>query len=200
MDYSTFQTYFNNSFPHVPCEHWVMMGIVSLASAALLLMRKKCSVYGVIVLWFTVYCTLFLLDIAVWLRLGANYQSHERFDFVAEYYRLVQGNELQRAQILLNFVAFVPLGYFLSEFLASTNRFITGRRIGFVALVSFCLSLCIECLQLILRVGLFEITDLVMNTLGAFVGAGVAVLIRRFLHSLKLGRNDNNEIPSLRSE
>jgi glycopeptide antibiotics resistance protein len=44
------------------------------------------------------------------------------------------------------------------------------------------------------------LTDLVMNTLGAFVGAGVAALIRRFLHSLKRGRNDKKEIPSLRSE
>ena len=38
--------------------------------------------------------------------------------------------------------------------------------------------MCIECLQLVLRVVFFEVTDLVMNTVGAGVGAGLAAGMR----------------------
>ena len=41
------------------------------------------------------------------------------------------------------------------------------------------LSLCIECLQLLLRVGVFKLTDLVMNTLGAFGRALISVGLRK---------------------
>lgn len=48
-----------------------------------------------------------------------------------------------------------------------------------MTLAGFGLSLTIECLQLLLHVGFFELTDLVMNTVGAFVGALVAVILRK---------------------
>ena len=79
------------------------------------------------------------------------------------------------------------------EWLASSNRTGSWRRVGLVTLAAFGLSLCIECLQLLLKVGFFELTDLVVNTLGAFVGAGGAFMIRRFLRSLTLGRNDKRD-------
>lgn len=77
--------------------------------------------------------------------------------------------------------------FFLFEFPASAQRFSAERRLGLATLAGLGLSLCIECLQRLLHVGFFELTDLVMNTLGAFVGARVTVVNRRFLHSLALG-------------
>ena len=53
----------------------------------------------------------------------------------------------------------------------SINQFSAGRRLGLATLAGFGLSLSIECLQLFLRVDFFELTDLVMNMVGAFVGA-----------------------------
>ena len=87
--------------------------------------------------------------------------------------------------MLANVVVFVPFGFFLSEFLSMTKRFGTSsafsarRRIGLVALAAFGLSLCIESLQLILRLGVFEITDLVLNTLGGIVGALMSAGVRK---------------------
>ena len=85
------------------------------------------------------------------------------------------------AESISNIAVFVPFGFFLAESLASLNRTGTGswRRVGWVVLAAFGLSLCIECLQLILHVGVFEITDLVMNTLGAFVGALISAGLRK---------------------
>ena len=42
----------------------------------------------------------------------------------------------------------------------------------------FALSLCVECLQWVLRVGFFELTDLVLNTLGACAGALLTAAVR----------------------
>lgn len=69
-------------------------------------------------------------------------------------------------ETLSNIAVFVPFGFFLGEWLASSNRTGSWRRVGLVTLAAFGLSLCIECLQLVLHVGFFEVTDLVMNTVG----------------------------------
>lgn len=196
---SVLQTYIRGIVAHVPATHWTVIGALSLTLTIFLAGRKNCSVYGAIALGITVFSSLFLLDTAVVIRyfgmMGHESGYNLAFDF-ARLFRHGSGS----AEMLTNLAAFIPFGLFLSEFLASAKRFSAGRRLGLATLVGFGLSLCIECLQLLLRVGFFELTDLVMNTLGAFVGAGVAVLIRRFLYSLTLGRNDNNEIPSFRSE
>lgn len=77
-------------------------------------------------------------------------------------------------ETLSNIAVFVPFGFFLGEWLASSNRTGSWRRVGLVTLAAFGLSLCIECLQLVLKVGFFEVTDLVMNTVGGGVGGLVA--------------------------
>ena len=46
-------------------------------------------------------------------------------------------------------------------------------------MADFCFSLCMDCLQQVLYVGFFELTDLVMNTLGAFVGALISAGLRK---------------------
>ena len=64
----------------------------------------------------------------------------------------------------------------------SLNRTGSWRRVGLVTLAAFGLSLCIECLQLVLKVGYFEVTDLVMNTVGGgvvgLVAGGIVRLVK----------------------
>ena len=102
----------------------------------------------------------------------------------AEHNRIFHGNVWGWTQIFSNLAAFIPFGFFLSESLASTKSFFPGRRLGLVTLAGFGLSLTIECLQLLLHVGFFELTDLLMNTLGGFFGACLSLLgraaLRRF--------------------
>ena len=81
--------------------------------------------------------------------------------------------------MLANVAVFIPFGFFLSEFLSTTKRFAPKCLIGRVALAAFGLSLCVESFQLIFRLGVFEITDLVLNTLGGFVGALISVGLRK---------------------
>lgn len=84
--------------------------------------------------------------------------------------------------------------YIFGYFLASGKRLRARRRLGLAALVGFELSLIIECLQLLLHVGFFELTDLVMNTVGAFVGALISVGVRKVVTGRKSRVIDEEQV------
>lgn len=69
--------------------------------------------------------------------------------------------------ILGNIIVFMPVGIFTLVFLnirKKKNGFIVGAIVGLV----FCM--CVEVTQYILSVGIFDVDDLILNTLGAIVG------------------------------
>ena len=193
-------SYARGILTHVPWTHWAVMGMVSLAWTVILLIRKKCSVYGAIALGLTVFMGLFLLDAAVGIRYWGIMTHAAGHNLTLDFSRMFRKSGQGPVETLSNIVVFVPFGFFLGEWLASSNRTGSWRRVGLVTLAAFGLSLCIECLQLVLHVGFFELTDLVLNMLGAFIGVSLAILSRMFLHSLPLNRNDKNEIHSRLSE
>ena len=144
----------------------------------ILLIRKKCSVYGAMAWGFTVFMGMFLLDSAVGIRYLGLLKHSTGHNLTLDFSRISQKTGQGPIESLYNVAVFVPFGLFLSEFLTSSKRSHPCLRLGLVTLAGFGLSLTIECLQLLLRVGFFELTDLVMNTVGAFVGAGVSVGVR----------------------
>lgn len=82
-----------------------------------------------------------------------------------------------------NVIGFLPYGFILP---------IIGRnmRNGILITVSgFCLSLLVETIQLVTRVGCFDVDDLILNTLGAalgYLGFFVCDRIRRGYHGEKV--------------
>ena len=76
-------------------------------------------------------------------------------------------------QMLYNILVFVPMGIFLPV------NFQKVRKLRDVVLCTVGLSLIIEVLQLVLKLGLFEFDDLFHNTLGAVIGYGVWRMIRK---------------------
>lgn len=180
---SAFWKYLRTVNPHLPWQHWVVMGVLAFASAGIVRWRKKTTVYGAITLGLTVFICLYLLDSLVLVRLCGLVPVWYRtgIDLAAEYDLLLHGGPDRRVEMLANFLVFVPFGLFLSEYLSIMKRLSAWSRLGNVVLAALVLSLCIEILQLVLHVGFFELTDLVMNTVGAVVGAGVS-LVGRELH------------------
>ena len=146
-----------------------------------LLSRKKCSVYGAIAWGLTVFMALLLLDTAVVIRYLGLMKHSAGHNLTLDFSRMFQKTGLGQAESICNVAVFVPFGLFLSEFLASAMQLRPGRQLGLATLAGFGLSLCIESLQLVLKVGFFELTDLVMNMVGAFVGAEMAVVGRMVL-------------------
>ena len=181
MFLSTLQTYIRGILAHIPGMHWAVIGVVSLALTVFIVGRKKCSVYGAIALGIAVFSGLFLLDTAVVIRYLGMMGHASGYDLSFDFSRIFRKPGQGSVEKLSNLVAFIPFGFFLSEFLASVRRFSTGRRLGLATLAGFSLSLCIECLQLLLRVGYFELTDMVMNTLGALVGGCLALTVRKVM-------------------
>lgn len=63
-----------------------------------------------------------------------------------------------------NVLGFIPYGFILPVLHP-------GLRSGFVTILSgFFLSLCVETIQLITKVGCFDVDDMILNTLGAVIG------------------------------
>ncbi len=66
--------------------------------------------------------------------------------------------------ILLNILLFVPFGYLLPVLWKKADRWWKTMLLGFA------LSLAVELLQLVTRLGMFDVDDLINNTIGAGVG------------------------------
>lgn len=77
---------------------------------------------------------------------------------------------------MLNVVIFVPLGIY-AEILY--ERWIMGKKL----LLFFSLSLLIEALQYMLRIGAFDVTDLITNTVGAVLGLMLFQAIKKVCKS-----------------
>ncbi|MCI8578853.1 MAG: VanZ family protein [Lachnospiraceae bacterium] len=79
-------------------------------------------------------------------------------------YREQLGMKAFLLNVVGNVVAFIPCGFFLPII---SRR---GRRWYNTILLGFGLSLCIELVQLVFKVGSFDVDDLLLNTLGGAVG------------------------------
>ena len=185
MPFNSLQVYARTILSHVPWWHWVAMLVVSLAVTIIFLILKKWSVYCAIALGLTVFMGLFLLDTAVGIRYWGIMKHTTGHNLTLDFSRMFQKSGQGPVETLSNIAVFVPFGFFLGEWLASSNRTGSWRRVGLVTLAAFGLSLCIECLQLVLHVGFFEVTDLVMNTVGAFVGALISAGVRKVVAGRK---------------
>lgn len=181
MDLNSFKIYVHNAFPALPWWHWILIVAVALGGALVLKRWKGFSTYATIALAITLFVGLFLLDGIVLNRLNSEKIQSSPIDIRAEFRRLQDCSIGYRVLMLFNVLAFIPFGAALSEFLNSTLSIRPRRCMGFVALTSLGLSLLIECSQFLLKVGLFEITDMVLNMLGAVIGAVLAMSIRKMI-------------------
>ena len=79
------------------------------------------------------------------------------------YYRTL-GMPLFLINIVGNMVAFMPFGFFLPMIWKRTDHWYT------TTILSFVMSLCVETVQLVSRVGSFDVDDLLLNTVGGLLG------------------------------
>ena len=68
------------------------------------------------------------------------------------------------SNLLGNVVGFIPFGLILPIISREARGFF------FITFSGFTLSLCVETVQLVTKLGCFDVDDLVMNTLGAAIG------------------------------
>ena len=87
-------------------------------------------------------------------------------------YRNILGWRAVFLNIFGNVLAFMPFGFFLPVIWVRTRHwYIT-------VLLSFAMSLLVETMQLVGKVGSFDVDDLLLNTIGGFAGYIIFVLAR----------------------
>ncbi len=94
-------------------------------------------------------------------------------------YRDVIGPEAFIVNIFGNVLAFAPFGFVL-PIISPDNRKLLN-----ITLLSLEFSLTIELLQLIFKVGIFDVDDLLMNTIGGIIGGLCFFLARKLLRSFR---------------
>ena len=75
-----------------------------------------------------------------------------------------------------NILIFMPAGFFVPILWRNKRGF------KFTVCVTFQMSLLVEILQLVLRVGSFDVDDLILNTLGGMLGYILLVLMGKWRH------------------
>lgn len=83
--------------------------------------------------------------------------------------------EYQINNNLGNLLGFIPIGFLLPAL------FKTCKKISIFVITAFCISLFFEILQLISGLGVFDIDDLMLNTVGAVVGFFFMNLLSRHI-------------------
>lgn len=81
--------------------------------------------------------------------------------------------------IVGNIFAFSPFGMLLPMLS------IHVRRWWKMLALSFLVTMCIECTQLVTRLGVFDVDDLFMNTLGGMIGYGIYCILQKVDRSLR---------------
>lgn len=123
---------------------------------------------SIILLFFAIYFAA-LLWLTLISRVG-NSSSSVLSPFWS-YKEIIGGNIRVLFLVIANVVLFVPFGFFLIEFLnASWKK---------VLLIGIIFSSLIECIQLIARLGEFEIDDIINNTIGTLLGGLVFTLFEK---------------------
>ena len=93
-------------------------------------------------------------------------------------YRKQLGMEAFLLNVFGNVIAFMPCGFFLPIVSRRSRKWYNTVLLGFL------LSLSVETLQLVLRVGSFDVDDLLLNTLGG----GLGYLVNRMIQKVRIRR------------
>lgn len=94
-------------------------------------------------------------------------------------YRKEIGLESFIVNIFGNILAFAPFGFVLP--IISENN----RKLFNITLLSLEFSLTVELIQLIFKVGIFDVDDLFMNTLGGMMGGICFIICHKLVKSMK---------------
>ncbi|MEO8573181.1 MAG: VanZ family protein [Pyrinomonadaceae bacterium] len=102
-------------------------------------------------------------------------------DFQTRRLNLIPFAWARKSEIISNIVAFIPFGVMLGvNFKQAAFRYKIAAIFGF--------SLAVEIIQFVLAIGVADITDIIMNTLGGFIGLAVYELISRHTNDKYLDR------------
>lgn len=102
----------------------------------------------------------------------------------------LSNGKIDKAEIILNVVIFVPLGIYVGVLF---KKWTWRHKLLTFALI----SLMFEVLQFLFRIGAFDITDIITNTLGGLVGVLLIRAIEKLFNNEAKSQNFINAIATL---
>lgn len=144
--------------------------------------RKSTGIRAFAIVLFFLYFVVLFYFLFFSEEMGRTYSEREyHYNLIPflEIKRFIQYYEVLGMQAVLlnlagNVVAFMPFGFFLPVFATRC------RTIWNTLLYSFELSVLVELIQLITKVGSFDVDDIILNTLGGILGYIVYKIVRRW--------------------
>lgn len=112
---------------------------------------------------------------------SANLTLFKTIRMYIRYYDRINGFD----NLFGNVLAFMPLGVLIPVSFPGIDRWWT------VLLYSFWLSLCIELFQLVSHFGVFDVDDILLNTLGGVLGFFVFWIVRLIYRRIRKGKLHN---------
>lgn len=137
-----------------------------------MLKERNRKLYFITITLFVVYLLFLVWVILLKLEFSLTELDKVReFNFIPFHYEDGHNIGFHFSEVLNNMLIFIPAGAYLS---------LLFRKMPFwgKAVLVFAMSLALECSQVILAVGRFDITDLITNTVGGIVGIGVPLIGR----------------------
>ena len=142
--------------------------------------KKSTGIRAFAVVLFFIYFVILFYFLFFSEEMGRTYSEREY------HYNLVPFHEIKRfiqyykvlgmpavlLNLLGNVAAFVPFGFFLPVFAERCRKFLN------TVFYSFELSLLVELIQLITKVGSFDVDDIILNTIGGAIGYIVYKMVR----------------------
>ena len=123
--------------------------------------------------WIVVYAFYYTCVLTITVLGRQIGQAQNGIETILSSYKMIfEGQHEKVLDLLANVIIFVPFGLL---------HFIEGKGFKQTIFLSFLLSLVIELVQFCTGCGLFEVGDLMSNTIGGVVGAGFGIFIRRIM-------------------
>lgn len=99
------------------------------------------------------------------------------------------GSTLFLINLVGNVAVFVPFGFLVPVLYREQRKGVTYRghyfrSFFFVTLLGFLFSLCIEFVQLVTKVGCFDVDDLFLNTVGVVIGYIIYYIAKKIIRAL----------------
>lgn len=138
--------------------------------------RKDKTASKLTTVLFIIY--LIILSWILLFKLGVrfSYMANRRVNLVPFSQPLILNGKTDFGEMILNVVIFVPLGIYAGVLF---KRWTFINKLFFF----FLMSLMIEALQFIFRIGAFDITDIITNTLGGIIGLMIFIAIEKIFNN-----------------
>lgn len=119
-----------------------------------------------------------------------SYMENRQVNLIPFSEALFLNGKMDLREMIMNVVIFIPLGIYAGVLF---ERWTLGKKL----LLFFFMSLMFEALQFIFRIGAFDMTDIVTNTLGGIIGLMLFKVLEKAFKSLVRAQKFINVLASM---